>query len=183
MVIAALLSTVEALVYPGRYVLTFQPLTLLVFALFAFILIPIQTSAEELFFRGYVLQWMGLRIRNIWVLSFLNGILFFLPHTANPEMASGSILIGLGYFAMGFFLSLITLQDNGLELALGMHAANNLFAALFANYTVTALPSPSLFTIQTLDPVYSFVSLVVGMIVYYLIFFRPIRSGTATRPG
>lgn len=182
MVIAALLSVVEALLYPGRYVLTFQPLTLLAFALFALIFVPIQTSAEELFFRGYLLQWMGLRLKNKWLLSLLNGLLFFLPHAANPEMASGSVLIGLGYFAMGFFLTLITLQDHGMELALGMHAGNNLFASLFANYTVTALPSPALFTVQILDPVYSLVSLVIGMVVFYAIFFRTTRSGNATLP-
>lgn len=183
LVIAALLSLVEAFLYPGRYVLTFQPATLLIFAVFALILIPIQTSAEELFFRGYLLQWMGLRLKNKWLLSFLNGVLFFLPHAVNPEMATDSILIGLGYFAMGFFLTLITLQDSGMELALGMHAANNLFSALFANYTVTALPSPSLFTVQILDPVYSFFSLVVGLIVFYIIFFRTTRNGTAKLPG
>ena len=181
--IAALLAVIESILYPGRYVFTFQPVTLLIFAVLAFILIPIQTSAEEFFFRGYLLQWMGLRLKNRWLLSFLNGLLFFLPHTVNPEMASGSILIGLGYFAMGFFLTLITLRDHGIELALGMHAANNLFAALFANYVVTALPSPSLFTVQTLDPVYSFVSLIVGMIVFYIVFFRSTRSETATLPG
>ncbi len=172
LLIAVLLSVVESFLYPGRYVLTFQPATLLIFAVFALILIPLQTSAEEFFFRGYLLQWMGLRLKNRWLLSFLNGGLFFLPHAANPEMATSSILIGLGYFVIGFFFTLITLQDNGIELALGMHAANNLFAGLFANYTVTALPSPSLFTVQTLDPVYSLISLVVGMIVFYMVFFR-----------
>lgn len=179
--IAALLAVVEALLYPGRYVLTFQPVTLLIFALAALVLIPIQTSAEEFFFRGYLLQWMGLRLKNIWLLSILNGVLFFLPHAVNPEMATNSLLIGLGYFAMGFFLALITLQDQGMELALGMHAANNLFAALFANYTVTSLPSPSLFTVQTLDPVYSLVSLIIGLILFYALFFF-IRSGSARLP-
>lgn len=180
--IAALISTVEALLYPGRYVLTFQPATLLVFALFALILIPIQTSAEELFYRGYLLQWMGLRIKNKWLLALLNGILFFLPHAANPEMAVNGVLVGLGYFVIGVFWALITVEDNGMEVALGMHAANNLFAALFANYAITALPSPSLFTIQTLDPVYSLVSLVAGLTVFYFIFFRPTRSGSVALP-
>ena len=169
--IAALISTVEALLYPGRYVLTFEPVTLLVFAIFALIIVPIQTSAEEVFFRGYLLQWMGLRLKNKWLLAFLNGVLFFLPHTANPEMAVDSLLVGLGYFVIGFVFALITIQDNGMELALGMHAANNLFAALFANYTVTALPSPSLFTIQTLDPLYGLVSVIGGSVVFFLIYF------------
>ena len=180
--IAALLAVMEALLYPGRYVLTFQPGTLLIFAAFAFILIPIQTSAEEFFFRGYLLQWMGLRLKNIWLLSVLNGFLFFLPHAVNPEMAANSLLVGLGYFAMGFFLTLITLRDEGIELALGLHAANNLFATLFANYEVTALPSPSMFTIQILDPVYSLASLIAGLIAFYAVFFF-IRSGSARHPG
>ena len=183
LLIAAVISTIEALLYPGRYLLTFQPVTWTIFTVLALLLIPLQTSAEEFLFRGYLLQWMGLRLKNWWLLSFLNGLLFFLPHAANPEMATHSILIGLGYFVMGLFLTLITLRDNGMELALGMHAGNNLFAALFANYSITALPSPSFFTIQTLDPVYSLISLVLGMIVFYLVFFRPTRSETARLPG
>jgi len=167
---AALIATVEASLYPGRYILTFQPTTLAVYAIVALILIPIQTSAEELFFRGYLLQWMGLRLKNKWVLAFINGVLFFLPHVVNPEMASNSLLVGLGYFAFGFFTALITLQDNGMELALGMHAANNLFTALFANYTITALSSPALFTIQTLDASYGLISMVIGMVMFYVIF-------------
>jgi membrane protease YdiL (CAAX protease family) len=182
LVIAALVSIVEALLYPGRYVLTFQATALIIYAVVALVFIPIQTSAEEFLFRGYLLQWMGLRLKNTWVLAFLNGMLFFLPHIANPEMATNSVLIGLGYFVMGFFLALTTLKDNGMELALGMHAANNLFSVLFANYTVTALPSPALFTIQTLDPVYSLIALIVGMVLFYLIFFRITRTETARRP-
>jgi membrane protease YdiL (CAAX protease family) len=169
-VIASLISLIEALLYPGRYVFSFQPLTLLIFTLFALILIPIQTSSEELFFRGYLLQWMGLRLKNIWVLSFLNGILFFLPHAVNPEMAVDAVLVGLGYFVVGFFYAFITLKDNGMELALGMHAANNLFATVVANYAITALPSPSLFTIQVLDPVYGLIAVVGGSIVFYVVY-------------
>jgi uncharacterized protein len=170
-VLATLVAIVESLLYPGRYVLTFQPLVLAVYALVALILIPIQTSAEELFFRGYLLQWMGLRLKNKWMLALINGVLFFLPHIANPEMSSNAVLMGLGYFAFGFFAAFITLQDNGLELALGMHAANNLFSALFANYTITALVSPAVFTIQTLDPAYGLISVIIGMSLFYWIFF------------
>lgn len=180
--ISVLIASVEAFLYPGRYVLTFQPVALLLFAVFALIFVPIQVAAEEVFFRGYLLQWMGLRIKNKWLLSLLNGILFFLPHAANPEMATNSLLVGLGYFAIGFFFALITLQDNGMELALGAHTANNLFVVLFANYATSALPSPALFTIQVLDPVYGLIALVIGMIIFCAVFFRPIRSETVTLP-
>jgi membrane protease YdiL (CAAX protease family) len=81
------------------------------------------------------------------------------------------VLVGLGYFAFGFFLAFVTLRDNGMELALGVHAANNLYTAIFANYTVTAISSPALFTIQTLDAAYGLAATVVAMIVFYVIFF------------
>ena len=177
LVLAALISFVEAMLYPGRYVLTFQPMLLLSYALIAVIFIPIQTSAEELFFRGYLMQWIGLRLKNKWVLAFIIGVLFFLPHAVNPEMASNPVLMGLGYFAFGFFAALITLRDNGMELALGLHAANNLFS-IFANYTVTALPSPALFTIQALDATYGLISSTLAMAVFYVIFF----SGRSKQP-
>jgi membrane protease YdiL (CAAX protease family) len=176
LLIAAVFSVLEASLYPGRYVLNFQPAVLLPFAVVALIFVPIQTSAEEFFFRGYLLQWLGLKLRNKWFLALLNGILFFLPHMVNPEMAVDGLLVGLSYFAMGFFFALITLRDNGLELALGLHASNNLFSALFANYTDSALPSPALFTVQILDPVYALISMVIGLTAFYVIFFRPTRT-------
>jgi hypothetical protein len=36
-------------------------------------------------------------------------------------------------------------MDNGLESAIGFHAANNTFAAIFVNYEGSVLPVPSLF--------------------------------------
>ena len=170
-VLAASASAGEALLYPGRYVLTFQPRALLVYAVFALLLIPIQTTAEEFFFRGYLLQWMGLALKNKWLLAFINGVLFFLPHLPNPEMSSSSnaVLMGLNYFVFGFFAALVTLQDNGMELALGLHAANNLMV-LFTNYETSALPSPSVFTVQTLDAAYGLLSTTLALAVYCLIF-------------
>jgi len=170
-VLAVVISVVESALYPGRYVLTLQPRALLVYAVFALLLIPIQTTAEEFFFRGYLLQWMGLILKNKWLLALINGVIFLLPHLANPEMSvsSNALLMALGYFAFGFFAALITLQDNGMELALGLHAANNLMV-LFVNYPVSALPSPSVFTVQTLDSVYGLVSTTVALIAFTLFF-------------
>jgi membrane protease YdiL (CAAX protease family) len=171
-VLATIISVVESALYPGRYVLTLQPRALLVYAVFALLLIPIQTTAEELFFRGYLLQWMGLILKNKWLLALINGVLFLLPHLVNPEMSvsSNALLMALGYFAFGFFAALITVQDNGMELALGLHAANNLMV-LFVNYPVSALPSPSVFTVQTLDATYGLISTVAAMYIFYFVFF------------
>jgi membrane protease YdiL (CAAX protease family) len=170
--LAGLIALTESLLYPGRYLLTFRPAELAVYLIAALVLIPIQTSSEELFFRGYLMQWIGLRLKNKWILAIVSGVIFFLPHAANPEMtATNGVLMGLGYFAFGLFAALFTLLDDGLELALGIHAANNLFSALVANYTVTALPSPAVFTVQTIDAAYGLISITAGMFIFFLIFF------------
>ncbi len=175
-VLAALMSVVEALLYPGRYVWSLDMRRFVPFVFLALIFIPIQTGAEELFFRGYILQAAGLRLRNIWVLSTISGLLFGLPHLVNPEASVNYPLFGFYYFAFGFSLAYISLRDGRLELALGAHAANNLFSVIFANYTITALPSPSLFTITVLDAVYSVPAALIGMVIFVWVFAVPLRG-------
>jgi membrane protease YdiL (CAAX protease family) len=174
-VLSGLMSLVEAFLHPGRYVWTLDLGRYLPFAFLALVLIPIQTSAEELFFRGYILQGVGLRLHNIWILSAISGFLFMVPHLVNPEARVNYGLMGFYYFFIGAVMAYVSLQDGRLELALGLHAANNLFTALLANYTVTVMPTPSLFTVNTLDAVYSVSAAVIGLIVFILIFIGPLR--------
>ena len=49
------------------------------------------------------------------------------------------------YFFFGFVACLLVWMDGGLESAIGFHAANNTFAAVFVNYEGSVLPTPSLF--------------------------------------
>lgn len=170
-----LTALVEALLYPGRYQFTFNAAELAPYLLPALLLIPFQTSAEEFLMRGYLIQNAGLKIKNIWVLSLISGLLFTLPHLGNPEIAVNPILIPLFYFSFGFFAALITLKDGGLELTLGLHAVNNLFT-LLVNYTHSALPNPSVFTVTVLDPVYGLIAPLVAMALFYLVFFFPKRQ-------
>ena len=46
---------------------------------------------------------------------------------------------------MGFFLGIITMMDEGLELALGWHYANNLIAALLVTADWSALQTNSIY--------------------------------------
>jgi hypothetical protein len=178
-VLAAMVAIVESLFHPGRYVLTLDLGAYIPFVLLAVILLPIQTSAEELFFRGYLLQTLGLRIRNIWILSAISGIVFMLPHLLNPEARLNFILMGLYYFCIGATMAFITLKDGRLELALGLHAANNLFTGMFANTVVTVLPTPSMFTVMELDVVYSVTASIVMNLIFLMIFIGPMRGKTS----
>jgi membrane protease YdiL (CAAX protease family) len=172
-VLSALISLVEALLYPGRYELTLNLGKLISFAVATLLLIPFQTSAEELFFRGYLIQWIGLKVNNWVILSIISGLLFALPHVLNPEVDVNFWLVMGFYFLFGVFAAWVTLKDNGLELALGMHAANNIYAAIIANYTNSALQTPAMFTVNELDPVYGLISPAVAMVVFYLVLFQP----------
>jgi membrane protease YdiL (CAAX protease family) len=178
--LSVLVSVVEALLYPGRYVLTFQAGPFFAALLPMLILVPIQTSAEEIFVRGYIMQGLGLVFRRGWIVAVLSSIIFASLHLSNPEVSANLPLLVAYYFSFGLFAAIITLLDGGLELALGIHMANNLFSVLLANYRGSAVQSPSIFTNTVLDPVYSLVAPLVGMVIFYLWFLvlrRPRQPG------
>lgn len=162
----------EILLFRGRYAFTFQPANFVIFLFFSLFLIPLQTSAEEFVFRAYLLQSFGLRFRSPMLLSLLSGVLFAFPHLSNPELSFGLVQLVFFYFCFGFFLAFITLQSNSLELALGVHAANNLFTVLIANFRGSALVTAPLFTANTLDINYSLFTFFISITIFYIWFFK-----------
>lgn len=153
-----------------EYVL--QPSKFLAFLPLALLLIPIQTSAEELLFRGYFMQGLGL-IMNRWGVALVSSVLFALPHLLNPEVLDANLWIAfLPYWIIGLLLALITLRDGTLELALGVHASNNLMAFLL----VTVPPYdmfPSVFVYH--GELFTWATVVNGAVVavlFYWVIFR-----------
>lgn len=169
--IALVAVAIEHVLYPDRYYLSFNPDRFFVFAALALIVTPVQTTTEELVFRGYLMQGLSLLVRRPATTAVLSALIFTLPHLMNPEVQHGALLLAASYFAIGLLLAVVTLRDGRLELAIGVHAANNLVLALVANYEGSVLTSDSIFTARELDPLYSFISLAVGALVFYWIFF------------
>jgi uncharacterized protein len=161
--LSALMQIPLFLMNHQAYQITFEPLNWFVLVVVALILTPLQTSAEEFFFRSYLLQGMGLLVKNRLALSVLNGILFAIPHLSNPEMARDPALAALNYLSMGIFLAYITLRDQSLDLALGTHAANNLYIFLFVNTTDSVIPTKAIITI--LEPEHPAISLLVFVLI------------------
>lgn len=159
-----------------NYVFTFNPTQWFLLLPIALILTPIQTSAEEFFFRGYLLQGLGLITRQSFVLMIVSSLLFAVPHFANPEMQRGAVWLALIYLGFGVFLALITLKDNRLELALGVHAANNL-RFLFFNTKDSALPAPAMWMLNDPgDPRLDLILFLVQSAIFYYVFFGRRRS-------
>ena len=120
----------------------------LTFFLFAIVLVPYQAGFEEVFFRGYILQRFMLLGRSKWFLVSASAVVFVLPHLLNPEpWAYGPVPYILSLLLFGAFVTVITLLDGGIELAVGYHALNNLFITLVSNTEVSAVQTPSLFVV------------------------------------
>ncbi len=130
----------------SSYKWSFNLASFLPYLLVAAILIPMQTTAEEVFYRGWVQQRLENGRRSIWFVSLANGFLFALPHLANPEVNGELILAILGYGASGFMFAWVTMRDQSIGLAVGAHAANNILAGLFVTSEDSALPAASLWT-------------------------------------
>jgi membrane protease YdiL (CAAX protease family) len=130
------------------YTFSFKASAFLPYLLIAFTLLPIQTTAEELFFRGWIQRWLDNGKKKQWSISILSGVIFSLPHLANPEVAGNELFFPIiSYGATGFMLAWVTYRDQSLELAIGAHFANNLLAVLLVSSQDSALPSVSLLSV------------------------------------
>nr|WP_291133120.1 type II CAAX endopeptidase family protein [Flavobacterium sp. UBA7682] len=129
---------------PENFVLNFKLIPFLILLLISFTLLPIQTSAEEYIFRGYLMQGLGLLAKNRWFPLVTTSLMFGLMHIMNPEVQKMGYIIMIYYVGTGFFLGIITLMDDGMELALGFHAANNITAALLVSADWSALKTESI---------------------------------------
>ncbi|GAA4232466.1 CPBP family intramembrane metalloprotease [Postechiella marina] len=144
-IISSSILVVDYYLSPENYVLNFKPVPFLILCVIAMIMIPLQTSFEEYLFRGYLMQGIGAVVKNKWAPLIITSLGFGLLHIANPEVDKLGPIIMIYYIGTGLFLGIITLMDDGLELALGFHAANNLFTALLVTADWTALQTHSVF--------------------------------------
>ena len=122
----------------------------LIYAVVSIIFIPMQSGTEEIVFRGYLNQGFTHILKNKWIAFIVTSVLFAAVHLSNPEATKGAedgilLLTMSSYFIFGFVACLMVWMDDGLESAIGFHAANNTFAAIFVNYEGSVLPTPSLF--------------------------------------
>ena len=170
-------AAIDALLFPDNYTYTLDPERFYKFVLLVLLLTPFQTTTEELLTRSYFLQMLGHFTRHPIVLVILNALPFALFHLMNPEIAAYGVLpMLISYFVVGAFLALVTLKDNGAELAIGIHAANNMFAAVLVNYKGSALSTNAIFTISEVNVWSGTVAYIVSAAIMYWILFRNHKS-------
>jgi uncharacterized protein len=167
-----LTALVEYILYPSIYTFSLNIKRFLLFLPAVVVLTPIQTAAEELLFRGYILQGLALWTHKRLVLVLISGLLFMIPHLGNPELSAGFFPVALYYFASGCFLCFITLKTNGLEASIGAHCSGVFFSTAVANYSNSVFETESIFFSTDLNAFYARGSFSVMAIIYCLIMFR-----------
>jgi uncharacterized protein len=151
---------------PDNFVVHFEPATLIPLVVIALLLIPFQTTFEEVMFRGYLAQGIGAATRSRWFVVLIPGVLFGLMHFANPEVVEfGFWMVMPQYIFFGLTFGLISVLDDGIESAMGVHAANNIFAAVFITHKSSALQTAAIFEQQTINPGKETIALVVASVL------------------
>ena len=153
---------------PDDYQVNFKIKEFIILFIIAISLIPIQISVEEIVFRGYLMQGFGNWFNSRFMALFLSSTVFGLLHFSNPEIdALGNKFI-VQYITAGFILGIIALMDDGLELSLGLHAAQNLIGVLILTADWTVLQTESILK-YTADPEIRTVDLLISLSIYLII--------------
>ena len=130
---------------PSEVVLQLDPLKFGILVVISLLFFPFQIGLEEYLFRGYMMQHLGVLLKNRWMPLCITSILFGVFHSANPEVGEMGYMIMVFYIGTGLLLGIMTLMDDGLELALGFHLGNNLLAATLVTSDWSALQTDAAF--------------------------------------
>lgn len=94
----------------------------------------VQTSGEELLFRGYLVRGLANRFRSPWIWAFLPGLTFVSIH-ATPDMTvKDAALVLLTIGSLTILLVWLVYATGNLGAAMGVHMGNNLFAFMLVGH-------------------------------------------------
>ncbi len=137
------------------------------FLVVVLLLVPFQSLAEEVLFRGYVMQGVGaLTSKTMWRLLWPT-LFFTLAHAANGDWAAGGYWAVFTYMTLGAYLGWLSLRWNGLEAAVGVHVANNLIAFLVISTSGGGMPFPTVLYSDEVDYSSGLAQVIVLIAIHY----------------
>ena len=172
--IMAFFTIVSLIFQHGDVTYNFNLSSFLILIVLSILIFPLQASFEEIFFRGYLMQGFRLISKKPVVPLVLTALIFVSIHFYNGTSLVTSLTIVISAVILGLMLGIIVLGENGLETAMGVHIANNMFVAIILNSSDSGMSNlPSLITAQTTDP-YSGIPLLILMagILILIIFWN-----------
>jgi membrane protease YdiL (CAAX protease family) len=137
------------------------------------LLIPFQAALEEIIFRGYMMQGFTVLFRNRWAPLIFTSLFFALMHIINPEVKEyGFWRMMPQYLLFGFIFGIMTIMDDGVEAAIGAHAANNIFLAVMLTSKSSVLQTPAVYEQYRYNPGTEFLMvLAMGALILLLMKF------------
>lgn len=138
------------------------------------LVVPFQAAAEEVLFRGYLMQLIGSWIPKVWLGAVVGGaigtILFVLGHAYELW---GQVDVGL----FGVACVVLTLRTGGLEAAIALHAANNIVLFAFDGFAVW----PDVTSNDAVGPLVLVPTVVIAVIFIGLVELAAARGGLVRR--
>lgn len=144
--------------------------SLMVLIVITLVFIPFQAAFEEILFRGYLMQGFTVLARNRWFPLLMTSLFFGLMHLFNPEVKEfGFTDMMSQYVLFGLIFGTITILDDGIEAAIGAHAANNIFLCIMVTHKSSALQTNAIYEQINVHPWIEFTTLLVTGVIFVLI--------------
>jgi uncharacterized protein len=155
---------------PSNFKLNNISETLIFLTVISLLFIPFQAAFEEVLFRGYLMQGFAAMTRNRWFPLLMTSVLFGLMHAFNPEVKEfGFFTMMPQYVVFGLIFGIVTILDDGIEAAIGAHAANNIFLCIMVTHESSALQTPAVYQQQNVYPFTEFAALLVTGIIFIIV--------------
>ena len=170
-IILLVLFFISLLTEPELIKFQFEPTRFFILCIIAVIFIPLQTTGEEFIFRGYLAQGIASWTKSRWWAFLIPSLIFGFLHSGNPEIQEyGFWVMMFHYLFLGFVLGFMSIMDDGIELAMGVHAVNNLMGCLLITEKGSALQTYALFEALEVDYVKGIIPTAISGIVMLAIF-------------
>jgi hypothetical protein len=92
---------------------------------------PLQAAAEEVFFRGYLMQALGSLVAQPWFGVVVSSVVFALLH------GTQNLPLFVDRLAFGLLAAILVWRTGGLEAGIAAHVINNVFAYVIAGLTTS----------------------------------------------
>jgi len=108
--------------------------------------------------------------RNRWFPLLMTSLLFGLMHSFNPEVKEFGFLTMMPQYVMfGLLFGIITVIDDGAEIAIGAHIANNVFLSIMVTNSTSILQTPALFEQLNIEPWLEFAALAITAVAFFIV--------------
>ena len=170
-ILALIFFAISFILEPENMEFSFEPVRFFIMLVITLIFIPMQATAEEFAFRGYIAQGVASWTKSRWWALIIPSVLFGLMHSANPEVFEYGFWVMMPqYIFMGFMFGAMSVLDDGIELAMGVHTINNLMASILVTFDGSALPTYALFKAKDVNPAEDILPLVICGVIILAIF-------------